>query len=99
MLVLIGLPPSGIFTSEFTLLTITVTKVPWTILFIVLALGVSFAAILGKTQALVFGAGQRQGTTFAAPLVWIHLAIIFALGVYLPPPLLYCFNEITKILR
>lgn len=99
MLVLIGLPPSGIFTSEFTLLTVTMTKVPWATLFVVLALGTSFAAILGKTQAAVFGASQRQGTTFSAPLVWIHLAIIFALGVYLPRPLLYCFNEITTILR
>lgn len=99
MLVLVGMPPSGIFTSEFNILTVTATHLSWTILFIVLALGVSFAGILGKTQSWVFGASQRQGRAFSAPLVWLHLILIFALGIYLPSSLLHCFNDIMKILR
>src|SRR6185436_16831248 len=49
-LAILGVPPFGVFASEFMLLTAAMHQQPWATPFLLVALGVAFAAIFGKVQ-------------------------------------------------
>ena len=54
-LAILGMPPFGVFASEFMMLTAAMHEQPWATPFLLIALGVAFAAIFGKVQPMVFG--------------------------------------------
>ena len=54
-LAILGMPPFGVFASEFMLLTAAMHEQPWATPFLLIALGVAFASIFGKVQPMVFG--------------------------------------------
>jgi len=86
-LAILGLPPFGVFASEFLILTTAMREQPWSIPILLLALGVAFAAIFGRVQPMVFGEteGRRLPHSPALLPVFAHLAIVLMLGLYIPP--------------
>ena len=54
-LAILGMPPFGVFASEFLIITTAMHEHPWATPFLLIALGVAFAAIFGKVQPMVFG--------------------------------------------
>jgi len=54
-LAILGMPPFGVFTSEFLILTTAMREQPWATPLLLLALGVAFAAIFSRVQPMVFG--------------------------------------------
>ena len=86
-LAILGLPPFGVFASEFLILTTAMREQPWSIPILLLALGVAFAAIFGRVQPMVFGetAGRRLPHSPALLPVFAHLALVLVLGLYIPP--------------
>jgi hydrogenase-4 component F len=54
-LAILGMPPFGVFASEFLILTTAMREQPWATPLLLLALGVAFAAIFGRTQQMVLG--------------------------------------------
>ena len=86
-LAILGLPPFGVFASEFLILTTAMREQPWSIPILLLALGVAFAAIFGRVQPMVFGepVARRLPHSPALLPVFAHLAIVLALGLYIPP--------------
>jgi len=86
-LAILGLPPFGVFASEFLILTTAMREQPWAIPILLLALGVAFAAIFGRVQSMVFGDTQGRRLPHAPALlpVFAHLAIVLVLGLYIPP--------------
>ena len=86
-LAILGLPPFGVFASEFLILTTAMREQPWSIPILLLALGVAFAAIFGRVQPMVFGASEARRLSHAPALlpVFAHLAIVLVLGLYIPP--------------
>src|SRR5256885_3456919 len=54
-LAILGMPPFGIFASEFLILTTAMREFPWTTPFLLIALGVAFAAVFGRVLPMVFG--------------------------------------------
>ena len=54
-LAILGLPPSGVFASEFLILTTAMREQPWATPFLLAALGVAFAAVFSRVQPMVFG--------------------------------------------
>src|SRR5439155_2947275 len=54
-LVILGMPPFGVFASEFLVLTSAMRDLPWATPFLLLALAVAFAAIFARVQEMVFG--------------------------------------------
>ena len=54
-LAILGMPPFGVFASEFLILTTAMREHPWTTPFFLIALGVAFAAIFSRVQPMVFG--------------------------------------------
>src|SRR5207344_2440293 len=49
-LAILGMPPFGVFASEFLILTTAMAQQPWATPILLLALGVAFAAIFGRVQ-------------------------------------------------
>ena len=54
-LAILGMPPFGVFASEFLILTTAMSEQPWATPFLLLALAVAFAAIFVRVQPMVFG--------------------------------------------
>src|SRR5215475_10978651 len=54
-LAILGMPPFGVFTSEFMVLTTAMHEHSWATPLLLVALGVAFASIFGKVQPMVFG--------------------------------------------
>jgi hydrogenase-4 component F len=86
-LAILGLPPFGVFASEFLILTTAMREQPWSIPVLLLALGIAFAAIFGRVQSMVFGETQARRLPHPPALlpVFAHLAIVLMLGLYIPP--------------
>ena len=86
-LAILGLPPFGVFASEFLILTTAMREQPWSIPFLLLALAVAFAAIFGRVQPMVFGETTARRLPHAPALlpVFAHIALVLVLGLYIPP--------------
>jgi hydrogenase-4 component F len=86
-LAILGLPPFGVFASEFLILTTAMQQEPWATPLLLLGLGVAFAAIFSRVQSMVFGESQLRRLPHPPALlpVFAHLGIVLALGLYIPP--------------
>jgi hydrogenase-4 component F len=86
-LAILGMPPFGVFASEFLIVTTAMRDHPWATPFMLLALGVAFAAILSRVQPMVFGESNvaRLPHRPAAIPVFVHLALVLMLGLWMPP--------------
>jgi hydrogenase-4 component F len=95
-----GLPPFGIFMSEFLLVTSTFARAPWLALPLVSGILIGFGALLLRLNGLAFGA--PQGSTARAEASWLplfsHLALVLAAGLYLPPALVAWFQNVAELL-
>ena len=65
-----GLPPLGIFMSEFLVVTSTMARIPWLALPLVLGLLVSFGALILRLQGVAFGAPLAGSRTSASMPAW-----------------------------
>src|SRR5690606_3967268 len=72
---ILGVPPFGVFASEFLILTTAMQQQPWAAPILLGALGVAFAAIIGRVQPMVFGepSGKRLAHQPALVPVFVHL--------------------------
>jgi hydrogenase-4 component F len=95
-----GLPPMGIFMSEFLLVSSTFARVPWLAIPLVFGLLVAFGALLLRLHGLAFGEPKGSAAPAEASYVpmFVHLALVFGAGVYLPPPLVGWFQHIALLL-
>ena len=99
-LAILGMPPFGVFTSEFMILTTAMHTYPWTMPFLLTALGVAFAAIFGRVQMMVFGetTGERLPHPPALIPVFVHLLLVLLLGLYIPPYLAAWYRQATALI-
>jgi hydrogenase-4 component F len=99
-LAILGMPPFGVFTSEFMILTTAMHNYPWSMPFLLAALGVAFAAIFGRVQLMVFGetSGQRLPHPPALLPVFVHLALVLLLGLHIPPYLAAWYRQATALI-
>jgi hydrogenase-4 component F len=94
-LAILGMPPFGVFTSEFMVLTTAMHEHSWATPFLLLALGVAFAAVFGKVQPMVFGetTAERMPHPPAVVPIFVHLALVLLLGLYIPPYLVDWYRQ------
>ena len=99
-LAILGMPPFGVFTSEFMVLTTAMHEHPWATPFLLVALGVAFAAIFGKVQPMAFGETNARRLPHApAPIpVFVHLGIVLMLGLYIPPYLVAWYRQAAALI-
>jgi hydrogenase-4 component F len=95
-----GLPPPGIFMSEFLVVSSTFTRAPLLALPLVFGLLIALGALIWRLNGLAFGAprgGMAPVKASYAPL-FAHLALVFAAGLYLPPQLVTWFQHVARLL-
>ena len=73
---------------------------PWATPFLLAALGVAFAAIFGKVQPMVFGEANVKRLPHRPALipVFVHLAIVLLLGLYIPPYLAEWYRQAAQLI-
>jgi hydrogenase-4 component F len=101
IIALVGMPPFGLFTSEFLILTATIKDAPLLTPLLLLGLGVAFAAIFRKVQPMVAGVVPSWQTPLkAAHLpVLLHMTLVLILGLYLPRFLSDWFHLAVRLLQ
>lgn len=95
-----GLPPFGIFTSEFLVVSSTFARSPWLAAPLVVGLLVAFGALVLRVQGLAFGdptPGTAPSKASYVPM-FSHLALVLAAGVYLPAALTAWFQHVARML-
>lgn len=100
-LAILGMPPFGVFASEFLILTTAMKQQPWATPILLLALGVAFASIFRRVQPMVFGESELRPLPHPPALipVFAHLALVLLLGVYIPPFLAQWFRLAAEFIR
>jgi hydrogenase-4 component F len=99
-LAILGLPPFGVFASEFLILTTAMRDHAWATPILLMALGVAFAAIFGRVQPMVLGettVGRLPESPALLP-VFAHLALVLMLGVFIPPYLADWFRLAASLI-
>ena len=101
VITIVGLPPMGIFMSEFLILTSSFARVPALAVLLALGLLVALGALLYRLNGLAFGAEQGSSAPAQASFVpmFTHLSLVLAAGIYLPPPLVVWFQHVAELLR
>ncbi len=92
-----GMPPLGIFMSEFLVVSSTIARQPLLALPLVLGLLIGFGALMLRLHGLVFGAPGESGPPVKASCapMFAHLALVLVAGVYLPGPLVAWFQNVA----
>jgi hydrogenase-4 component F len=97
---ILGMPPFGVFASEFLILTTAMREQSWAAPFLFLALGVAFASILSRVLPMVFGDTSLKPLAHPPALipVFVHLLLALALGLYIPPYLNGWYVQAARML-
>ncbi|MGC1175523.1 hydrogenase 4 subunit F [Polaromonas sp.] len=97
---ILGMPPFGVFASEFLILTTAMREQPWATPFLFLALGVAFASMLIRVLPMVFGETSLKRLAHPPALlpVFIHLTLALVLGLYIPPYLNTWYVQAARML-
>src|SRR5690348_6867106 len=97
---IIGFPPSGVFMSEFLLISSTFARAPLLALVLVAGILVAIGALVLKLGGLVFGAPRGATAPSRAtygPLL-AHLSLVLIAGIYLPSPVVSWFQNVARLL-
>ena len=99
-LAILGMPPFGVFASEFLILTTAMKQQPWATPILLLALGVAFAAIFSRVQPMVFGETTAKRLPHPPALlpVFTHLAVVLMLGIFIPPYLADWYRAAARLI-
>jgi hydrogenase-4 component F len=110
VLAIAGLPPMGIFMSEFLVISSTFARNALLAVPVMVGLLVTFGALIMRLQGMAFGdpghvAADSERTHQGwfirglgmAPLI-AHLALALVAGIYLPEPLVAWFQAVAKLL-
>src|SRR4051794_374070 len=84
-----GLPPFGVFTSEFLVVTTTFAREPVLAVLFILGLLLSFGALLLRLTDVAFGEVKGPAGPVHASFIpaVAHLSLVLVAGIWLPPPL------------
>jgi len=95
-----GLPPLGIFTSEFLVVSSTFSREPLLAIPLVFGLLVSLGALFLRLNGLAFGTptGSMSPNRMGYIPIFAHFALVLAAGLYLPLPLVAWFQHVAALL-
>ena len=95
-----GLPPMGLFMTEFLIVTSTFAREPALAVVLGLSLLVALGALVLRLNGLAFGDphGSNQPSKASFAPIFAHLALVLAAGVWLPPALVAWFRHVATLL-
>ena len=95
-----GLPPLGIFMSEFLIVSSTFAVQPLLAVPLVFGLLVAFGALILRVTGIAFGEPTSSVSLAKASYLpmYAHLALVCVAGIYLPAPLVGWFQNVAGML-
>jgi hydrogenase-4 component F len=95
-----GLPPFGIFASEFMLVSSTFARQPLLAVLLIVGLLIAFGALLLRLQDIVFGPPKGPKTPVQASFVplFVHLGLVLVAGLWLPGEVVRWFRAVAALL-
>jgi hydrogenase-4 component F len=95
-----GLPPLGIFMSEFLVVSSTFAREPWLAIILAFGILVALGGLFLRLNAIAFGAPRGPTAKAEASYVpmFTHLALVFIAGIYMPAPLVKGFENVARLL-
>jgi hydrogenase-4 component F len=92
-----GLPPFGIFLSEFMLVSSTFARQPLLAVVLVIGLLIAFGALLLRLQQILFGEPSGPTGRVKASYVplFLHLVVVLIAGLWLPDPIVRWFRVVA----
>jgi hydrogenase-4 component F len=94
-----GLPPFGVFTSEFLVVTSSFARAPLLAILLVVGLLLAIGALFWRLQQVILGdPGEGRVVPVRASYLpmWAHLGLVLVAGIWLPPPLVAWFQEVAR---
>lgn len=100
VMAILGMPPFGVFASEFLILTTAMREQAWATPFLIIALGVAFASVMVRVLPMVFGETSVKPLAHPPALlpVFVHLGLGLVLGLYIPSYLNNWFVQAASML-
>ncbi len=97
---IVGLPPFGVFMSEFLVVSSALARDPILAGVLMLGLLLSLGALLLRVTDVAFGPVKGPaGPVKAAYLpLFAHLALVAMAGIWLPPPIVAWFQHVARTL-
>ena len=95
-----GMPPFGMFLSEFMLVSTSFARQPLLALALVFGLLVAFGALILRLQDILFGepSGPIGGVKASYLPLFVHLALVLVAGLWLPEPVIRWFRNVAALL-
>jgi hydrogenase-4 component F len=95
-----GLPPLGIFMSEFLVVSSTFARAPVLALILVFGILVALAGLFLRLNSIAFGEPRGPSAKAQASYVpmFAHLGLVLMAGIYLPPALVGWFMNVARAL-
>jgi hydrogenase-4 component F len=95
-----GLPPFGVFMSEFLVVSSTFAREPLLAVLLVLGLLLSLGALLLRVTDVCFGPikGPVEPVKASYIPLFAHLALVLTAGIWLPPPMVAWFQHVARML-
>ena len=95
-----GMPPFGIFMSEFLVVSSTFARQPLLAIPLVLGLLVAFGALLLRLIGMAFGepTGRVEKVEASVVPLFAHLSLVLLAGLYLPGYLVAWFQNVARLL-
>jgi hydrogenase-4 component F len=100
VLAIAGLPPFGIFASEFILISSTFARQPVLAVLLVVGLLVAFGALILRLQDIVFGEpkGPKDPVEASYVPLFLHLGLVLTAGLWLPAAVVGWFRAVAVLL-
>ena len=108
LMTLIGLPPGGIFISEFALIRAGFAlNHPWLMAAVLALLAVVFASFINHLNTMLFGQPAEdeinperptERLSWRVALLWINVAVLVTLGLAMPAPLATLLHQSVGII-
>jgi hydrogenase-4 component F len=95
-----GLPPLGLFMSEFLVISSAFARQPLLAIPLVAGLLIAFGALFLRLGEFAFGEPQGYSARVHASYVpmFAHMALVLVAGIYLPAPMVAWFQHVAGLL-
>jgi len=95
-----GLPPFGVFMSEFLVVTSTFARAPLLAIPLVAGILLALGALFYHLNGIAFGepTGSKAPSDASYTPMIVHFALVLAAGIFLPPTLVAWFRHVAEIL-
>ena len=95
-----GLPPFGMFMSEFLIVSSTFARQPALALLLVLGILLALGALLLRLTGFIFGepVGELKPSEASYVPLFLHMSLVLMAGIYLPGPMVVWFQTVARLL-